>query len=142
VSRENVELHRRLYDLFNAHDIEAFVERFDPQIEFHSRFVVLGGVTVYRGHDGLRNWNQGYEEVWGDQVHIELEAYFDLGEQTLALGVLHARGRQSGAETTLRLAQVARWRDGLCVYLKSYGDLEEALGEMRVSADELERIDP
>jgi hypothetical protein len=84
----------------------------------------------YRGHDGLRNWNQGYEDVWGGQVHIELEAYFDLGEQTLALGVLHPRGRQRGAETTLRLAQVGRWRDGLCVYLKSYEDLDEALGSL------------
>ncbi len=142
MSRENVELHRRVYVAFNAHDMEVFLALFDPQIEFHSRFVVLSGVTVYRGHDGLRSWNRGFEEVWGDEFRIEPEAYFDLGEQTLALAILHARGRQSGAETTMRLAQVAKWSDGLCVYLKSYADREEALGELGVSEDELERIDP
>jgi ketosteroid isomerase-like protein len=142
MSEQNVELHRRLYASFNADDIETFIELFDPQIEFHSRFVALGGVTVYRGHDGLRSWNQGYEEVWGGERHIEVEAYFDLGDQTLARAVLYARGRQSGAETTMQLAQVAGWRDDLCVYLRSYTDLKDALSDLGATEAELKPIDP
>ena len=142
MSRENVELHRRVDAAFNAHEIEAFIAGFDPHVEFHSRFAAVGGVTVYRRHDGLRSFYQGFEEVWGDGIRIEPEGYFDLGEQTLALALFRARGRQSGAETTMRLAQVARWRDGLCVYLKSYADREEALGALGVSSGELEWIDP
>jgi hypothetical protein len=42
----------------------------------------------------------------------------------------------------MRLAQVARWRDGLCAYLKSYAELEEALEELGVAEHELERIVP
>ena len=39
-------------------------------------------------------------------------------------------------------AQVVRWRDGLCVYFKSYADREDALRDLGLSDDELERIDP
>jgi hypothetical protein len=82
------------------------------------------------------------EEALGDEIRVEPEAYFDLGEQTLAFVVLHGRGRRSGVETSMRLAQVMRWRDGLCVYWKYYVDREEALGELGVAEDDLEPIDP
>jgi ketosteroid isomerase-like protein len=109
VSQENVDLHRRAYAIFNAHDLEAFVALFDPESEFRSAFAAVGGVTVYRGQEGLREWWQGQRDVWGDELRMEVEAYFDLGEQTLAFSVLHARGRQSGTQTTMQLAQLARW---------------------------------
>jgi hypothetical protein len=46
-------------------------------------------------------------------LRAEPEAYFDLGEQTLAFYVLRARGRQSGLELALPIAALVRWRDGL-----------------------------
>ena len=36
-----------------------------------------------------------------DELRVEPEAYFDLGEHTLTFEVLHARGRQSGVEVTM-----------------------------------------
>jgi ketosteroid isomerase-like protein len=142
VSRENVELHRRLVAAFNTRDLEAFIAGFDQQIEFHSRFAAVGGVTAYRGHAGLRTWNQDVEEVWGEEFRLEVEAYFDLGERTLAFGVLHGRGRQSGVVTTMPVAHVMRWRDGLCVFWQTYLDRQGALAELGVSRNELKRIDP
>jgi ketosteroid isomerase-like protein len=137
-----VDLHRRFYTPFNAHDIEGWIAQCDPDIEFHSAFAVVGGVTVYRGHDGLREWYRGYDEVWGDDIRVELDAFFDLGEETMAFFVLRGRGRQSGIETAMSIAQVARWRDGLCVYLKSYLDRRDALHDVGVTEDQLERISP
>ena len=142
VSPENVELHRQAYAAFNAHDLEAFIALFDPQVEFRSAFVAVGGVTLFHGHDGLRTWNQGFEDVWGDEIRVEPEAYFDLGEQTLAFSVVYARGRQSRAETTMQLAQVYTWSNGLGVYMKSYSDRAEALLDLGVSLDDLEAIAP
>jgi ketosteroid isomerase-like protein len=142
VSQENVDLYRRLYAVFNRRDLDAFLACFDPQIEFHSIFAAVGGVTVYRGYEGLRRWNQELEESWGYEVSVEPEAYFDLGEQTLVLAMMHGRGRQSGLDTTMPFAQVASWRDGMCVRLWSYSDREDALRALGVLCEDLEPIAP
>src|SRR5438105_13714548 len=113
----------------------------DPSIEFHSAFAAVGG-AVYHGHDGIRMSQRDLDEAWGDEIRLEPEAYFDLGEATLALHVLHGRGRQSGVEVAMPGAQVIRWRDGLGVYSKAYAHREDALRELGVSVDELESIAP
>jgi ketosteroid isomerase-like protein len=141
VSEQNVELHQRLVEAFNARDVEAFVALGDPSIEVHSVFAAVGG-AVYHGHDGLRRMFGDLEDEWGDEFRVEPEAYFDLGENTLAASVLYAVGRHSGAEVALSVAHVARWRDGLIVYLKAYAHREDALKDLGVSEGALEPIDP
>jgi ketosteroid isomerase-like protein len=141
VSQENVKLLRRLYEAFNARDIERMLEYFHPSIEFHSTFTVVGG-ALYHGHDGLRRWHRDLGEAWGDEIRLEPEAYFDLGERTASFHVLRGRGRESGVEVGMPIAQVVRWREDLVVYLKSYAHREDALSDLGVSSDELEPIDP
>jgi ketosteroid isomerase-like protein len=140
VSEQNVELLRRAYEAFNARDIETLIAYYDPSVEFHSHFAAVGGMTVYHGHDGLRRWHRDLEDVWGDEIRLEPEAYFDLGEHTLAFGALHGRGRQSGVDVALPAAQVARWRDGRIVFFKGYADKEDALSDLGVSEEALEPI--
>jgi hypothetical protein len=142
MSEGNVELHRQFNAAFNTHDMGAVIALCDPQIEFHTRFAEVGGVTAYRGHDSLQSFNQGLQEVWGDEVRIEAEEFFDLGERTLTFYVLRGRGQQSRAEVSILATVVARWRAGLCIYWKSYLDRHEALTELGVSEDELEPIEP
>jgi SnoaL-like protein len=95
VSEENVKLHRRGIAAYNARDVEAMIALSDPSIEFHSGMAV--GSSVYHGHDGMRRWHRDLEDAWGDELRVEPEAFFDLGEHTLLFYVLHGRGRQSGA---------------------------------------------
>jgi ketosteroid isomerase-like protein len=140
VSQENVELHRRASVAYNTHDLEAFIAYLDPSIEFHSLFADLRG-GVYHGHDG-GEYSRDLEDAWGNEIRGEVEAFFDLGEDTLAFYVLHGRGRQSGAEVAMPLAQVIRWRDGLVVYFKVYPHREDALSDLGISEDALERIEP
>jgi hypothetical protein len=104
-------------------------------------FAAVGG-AVYHGHDGLRRFFGEVADTWGDETRIEPEAYFDLGESTLAFHVLHGHGRQSGVEVTMPFVQEVRWRDGLVVYFKGYADREAALSDLGVSEDSLEPIDP
>jgi ketosteroid isomerase-like protein len=141
MSERNVQLNRRVIEAFNARDIEAFIALFDPSIEFHSVFATAFG-GVYHGHEGIRTWHRDLEETWGDEIRLEPEAYFDLGERTLTFQVLHGRGSHSGAEVTMPYAHVARWRDDLVVSFKSYAHREEALRDLGVSEDELEPIAP
>src|SRR5688572_7850651 len=141
MSRENVERHRRFVDAFNARDIEAILAYCDPAIEFDSAFASVGG-AVFHGHAGMRQWHRDFEEVWGGNVRVEVEAYFDLGERVLAFYVLHGSGRHSGAAVAMENALVARWRDGLIVHFHVYAHREDALADLGVSEDELEPIAP
>ena len=141
MSEQNVELHRREIEAFNARDIQAFISLSDPQIEFYSAMTTPGG-AVYHGRDGLRKWLGDLEDAWGDELRVEPEAFFDVGEHTLAFQVLHGRGRQSGAEVALPGAALARWREGLLVYLKVYLQREEALKDLGVSVYKVEPIAP
>jgi ketosteroid isomerase-like protein len=144
MSSMNVELVRRLGEGFNAHDIEAIIALCDPSVEWHSMlasaFTTVGG-GVYHGHDGLRTWHKDHEELW-EEYRGEPEALFDLGEYTLAILVLHGRGKHSGAEVAAPVATVARWRDGLLVYFKAYQHREDALSYLGVKEDALEPIGP
>ena len=55
--------------------------------------------------------------------------------------MLRGRGRQSGADVAMPLAQVCRWRDGVGVY-SIYASREGPLKDLGVSEDALEPIDP
>jgi ketosteroid isomerase-like protein len=141
MSEGNVEGLRRVVQAYNARDIDAFTAYFDPSGEFHAAFAAVGG-GVYHGHEGVRKFFRDIEDAWGEDNSLEPEAYFDLGEHTLAFHVLRARGRHSGAEVSTPIAHVFRWREGLIAYAKSYVHKEEALRDLGVSEDELEPIKP
>jgi ketosteroid isomerase-like protein len=141
VSEGNVELHRRSVSAFNSRDADAYVALADPQIELHSVFAAVGGAS-YRGRDGVRAWFQDLEDVWGPEVRFQVDEYFDLGERTLAIGSLHGRGQQSGAEVTLTGFQAITWRDGQAVYYRAYTDKDACMEDLGISEDELEPIAP
>jgi hypothetical protein len=141
MSRENVAPLRGFTAAYNARDPEAFIAYCDPSVELHSTFAAVGG-AVYHGHDGVRAFFRDVEDVWGDEIHSEPEAYFDLGEDTLAFTIMRGRGKHSGVDAAMPIAHVARWREGLIVYTKSYTNREDALSDLRVSEHELEPIAP
>jgi ketosteroid isomerase-like protein len=140
VSEENVALHRRIFDAFNERDIEALIAYLHPEFELHSKLAAVAP-AVYHGHEGARRWHQDLDDAW-EALRAEPEAYFDLGEQTLAFYVLRARGRQSGLELALPIAALVRWRDDLACYWMTYDNREDALRDLGVSEDALEPIAP
>jgi hypothetical protein len=139
VSVHNVELHRRLNAAFNARDLEAVIASCDPRMEWRSILAEVG--AVYHGHAEIRRWYAEAIDVWRE-MRLELDAYFDLGEHTVASGTIHGRGQRSDAVVVTPFATVARWRDGLCVYAGMHHDREAALRELHVSEDELEPLAP
>jgi ketosteroid isomerase-like protein len=141
MSQDNIELHRRAYEAFNARDIERFITYFDPRIEWHSVMTVPGG-AVYHGHEGVRRWLADLQDAWGDELMVQAEAYFDLAEHTLSFAVMHGRGRQSGVEAAMPMTHLLRWRDGLGVYFKAYAGREEALSDLGVTEGALRPIGP
>ena len=140
MSEQNVELHRRLVEALNRRDIEAIIACLDPSVEYHPLLSAIG-TTVYHGHDGMRSWFGQLDEAW-EELRLEAENYFDLGEQTVLFYVLRGRGRHSGAVVAISGAHVCTWRDGLGVVAKQYAHREDALRDLGVTEDALEPIAP
>ena len=141
MSERNVDLLRRWIEAFNSRDIEAVIALCDPSVEFHSGFAAVGG-GVYHGHDGMRRWHRDLQGAWGEQIRLQPEAYFDLGEDTLIFFVYHGRGEHSGAEVAMQATAAVGWSDGLMTYAHVYLHRADALRDLRVSEDELEPIAP
>ena len=58
MSQENVEVFKRGVEAYDLRDIDALLEDLDPDVEWQPVLqVLLGGeATVYRGHQGVRDW--------------------------------------------------------------------------------------
>ena len=83
-----------------------------------------------------------FEDGWGDELRVEPEAYFDLGEHTVTFHSLHGRGRESGADVAMPAAHVCRWRDRLIIYFKGYSHRDDALKDLGVSENAVKPIAP
>jgi hypothetical protein len=140
VSERYVELSRCFVAALNARDIDAMLAVCDPSIELHSAIGAIEG--VYQGHEGVRRWRRDNVNVWGEEISIEPEALFDLGQHMLLFYVARGRGLSSGAEVAMHGAAVAKWRDGLMTYLKGYRDRENTLRDLAVTDAELQPIAP
>jgi ketosteroid isomerase-like protein len=122
MGEENLDLMRRAFDAFGRHDVEAFVECMDPEVEFEPHLALVEG--NYRGHEGIRQFMaDGFEAM--EVLRTDLDEVLDLGDRVLALGTFHVRGRESGAEDATPFALLATVRDGRFVHLKDYGDPAE-----------------
>jgi ketosteroid isomerase-like protein len=141
MSERNIEILRQWFEVFNARDIGAMIGLCEPGVEFHSAFAAVGG-AIYHGHDGIRRWHRDLQEAWGANIRLEPKAFFDLGACTLAFFVYAGRGRHSGAEVAMQATAAVRWSDGLMTYAHVYLHRADALRDLGVSEDELERIEP
>ena len=128
MSQENVEAFKRALDASNRGDIEAALKDLDPEVEWHPALLASleAEATVYRGHDGVREWFGKLFEAFSER-HIEVEEIRDLGDRILAIGRVRMRGEASGAETESPIAYLVDYRDGKATRVRSYLDPREAL---------------
>jgi ketosteroid isomerase-like protein len=128
MSQENVETFKRAIDAYNRRDIDAFLEALDPEVELQGALQALleGETTLYRGHEGVRQWVRDIDEALAD-IRLELPEIRDLGDRLVALGRLSARGTASGADTESRFGCVVEWKNGKATRVVSFLDPNEAL---------------
>jgi ketosteroid isomerase-like protein len=124
MSRENLDLALRMYEVFNRRDPDAMLALMDDEVEIESRLVAMEG--SYRGHEGLRRW-------WSDLLNAlpdytaEVEELHDLGDVTLLKVRGRARGAASAAPVVETWWQPIRWRDGMCVWWRNCATEADAL---------------
>jgi ketosteroid isomerase-like protein len=128
MSEENVDAFRRALEAYNRRDIDAFLETFDPTAEIHPLTLAMFGEegTVYRGHDGIRQFVRDVDEVLPG-LQVEPLEVRDLGERVVASGRLHARGRASGAEVESPVGWLVEFKQGRVIRMADFLDPKEAL---------------
>jgi ketosteroid isomerase-like protein len=125
MSKENVEIVRRMYDAFHAGDVNGALSQFATDV-----LVDTGNArpdqTVGKGREYLASlvseWAATFEG-WHDEV-AEMR---DLGGEVLVLSVQRGRGRGSGAEVELRYAILYGVADGAITRVRMYGTVTEAV---------------
>ena len=119
MSQENVDAFRRQHQAWNRNDFDAWIECFDPEVQWSAL------LEEFRGHAGIRRAWQSFK------VDLQLKARFDdirdLGDSVLALGELTGSGRTTGLNLSAEIAQLAAFRDGKILSFRDFNSHAEAL---------------
>jgi ketosteroid isomerase-like protein len=116
---------REIEAAFNRGDIGAMVACLASDAEWEIAEANPSARTLH-GQAEIR----AYLEDWRDTVqglHYEGERYIDAGDVVVQVGTMTARPSAGGAELTVPLAFVSRFRDGVPVRTEEYLDVDAAL---------------
>jgi ketosteroid isomerase-like protein len=125
MSRENVEIVRRWWALFN--DDTLPIALCDEQIEIINpdEFPLTG---PYYGHQGVRQWAS---DAWDiiDEIRVEPVEVFEVPDSHAAVAVLENSGRMrhAGIPAKVRWAAVVTIRDGKLVRAQGFMTKDQAL---------------
>ena len=114
MSREKMEVVRRMYDAWNRDDFEAARPLIHPEVEWRTSGAFPGLEPVYRGVSGVRRFWEDLKEPWESfLIHIDRDAVE--GDTVIVNLRFEAIGRASGAKVVLHFANSWRIQDGLVV---------------------------
>lgn len=132
MSRQNVELVRRLYglgDLLHAtpEDLDrAFREDLDQDFEFRLPGDYPEGEPVFRGRDGLDRLIAMLSETWREW-RFEPKRFLDAGDRVVVFARIVGEGAGSGAPVEIETTHVWRIEDGRASSIHAFRDRSEAL---------------
>jgi ketosteroid isomerase-like protein len=128
VSKANLELIEAAARAMQRGDREATLDLYDPSAELDMSRMPGGG--IYHGPEGAREFFSDWFGAWRD-LRFENERVIDLGEQVVVITRITGRGRATGAEVSLRGADVFTFRDGKVVMHVGYPDADDAVEAAR-----------
>jgi len=127
MSEENVELFYKAHDALNRRDFDALFALADPDVEIHPLLAgSVEGSGPYRGSDAVRSWWESFFDLAPD-FSTEVEEARDLGDLTVARVRNRGHAMKSGAPFDQTTWQIAEWRHGKCVRLRTVLSEAEAL---------------
>jgi ketosteroid isomerase-like protein len=127
MSQDKVELARAQYDRWNSEDFDAWIDGFDPDVQYFSSVSAsLDGQGEFHGHQGMRDFVKGYFEAW-EWFRLQPIEFLDAGERLAVVLTTSGRGRESGAVVEGKVAHVWTFRDQRATQCLSFASREEAL---------------
>jgi ketosteroid isomerase-like protein len=115
----------QLLDAIQKRDLDRFLSLLDPEVEI---VPIVGSElagTVYRGHEGVRDWWENYFARFGS-VDISFDEVRDLGAQVLAASRFH-NPEPGDAQPELVVWTVVALRDNRVLSWHSFRNEAEAL---------------
>jgi ketosteroid isomerase-like protein len=125
MSESNVEVVRRLFELYASGGIEAALGVMDEEIVIVIPPDVSAEPDEYHGHEGARRYFAGFDGMLED-IRYEAFELIPEGEHVLARSRLAGRGVSSGLEVDLQTVVVHTVKDGKITYIEPHTDLESA----------------
>jgi len=133
VSQENVELVRRLNDVFNERTFVENADLLDPDMVWDMSRVGLPDTASVSGRFGLLEFLDTWTESFASE-RIDAEDIVDGGDQVLVMVHHSGRGRTSGIDIDQRFAMVWTLRDGRATRMDMYLTRDEAVNAMGLEA--------
>ncbi len=130
VGSANVEVVRRLFELYASGGLEAALQVMDEQIVIAIPPELSAEPDTYRGHEGARRYFAGFDGMLEDVRYDAFELTPE-GEHVLAHARLAGRGVSSGLEVELETVVVHTVVDGKVTSIVPYADLESARRSLR-----------
>lgn len=131
MSRESVEVVRRIYDGWSRGDFTVGVALF----ERHATLVIDAGIPdggVYVGREGIRTYMAGFLNAWAS-LTIAAERYRDAGDSVLVDVRQTGVGEGSGVQIDQRYFQLWTFRGGRVIRLETMLREAEALEAVGLS---------
>jgi ketosteroid isomerase-like protein len=128
MSRENVEIIRRLLDAWNRQDIEVILALTDPEAEYVNAPTAVEPGTR-RGHDEIVTvMRKQWESLTG--AVQEIDRFYDRGKETITVGRLSRTMPGSDARISAPILMSWKFHDGKLIRLQQLGtgpDFPDAL---------------
>jgi ketosteroid isomerase-like protein len=125
VSADNVEIVRQAVECWSNSDLEGFIERVDPDIEWRTSGLYPDVDPVYYGHEGFRRFWRDFHDTW-ETLTMELQEAVTAGDQVAFSFHFDATGRD-GVRTGRDQASLATLRNGLLFRIVNFASWSEAL---------------
>jgi ketosteroid isomerase-like protein len=126
MSRENVEIVRRIWEADRRRDVAAVLGAYAPDVLWEDNSGLWGDWGNARGPAGIQAaWARWYE-AFAD-VRFDWEEVSDIGDHVIVTYQTHARGRGSGIVVDQAITLLWTLRAGQVVHIRAYADRAVAL---------------
>jgi ketosteroid isomerase-like protein len=126
MSRENVEIVRKMCEAFVSGDVSTALAALHPEIVWHGTAGGLDEQRVYRGHQEVIAAFVENFESW-EQLTLEPERFLDADDRVVVFWHEIAASRHSDSKLETRTGVVYRVEDGMVVEVHGYMDRGHAL---------------
>ena len=141
MSRQNVEVVRRIYALLDQGDAAAAWDLVPPDFVFDFSRRLINPET-FHSREEARAFYLREQENWADGTWWEPEQLIDAGDEVLAFIRTGGRGKASGVAVEARVWNLWTFRDGQPVGLTYFGDDRAAAFEAAGLSTQDARAEP